>query len=100
MQQGLLIPVPTGPLDIPVPVNHRIVKVLNLYTPVNEFEERVLVSFIRTIQVRLRDRKDSPQLLMDAKHIFPVTFPFNPSSLALETIQIPASLGLGFISRV
>jgi len=29
------------------------VKVLNLYTPVNEFEERVLVSFIRTIQVWL-----------------------------------------------
>ncbi|XP_059570663.1 unconventional myosin-Va isoform X4 [Alligator mississippiensis] len=78
----------------------QIVKVLNLYTPVNEFEERVLVSFIRTIQMRLRDRKDSPQLLMDAKHIFPVTFPFNPSSLALETIQIPASLGLGFILRV
>ena len=25
---------------------------LNLYTPVNEFEERVSVSFIRTIQVR------------------------------------------------
>ncbi|XP_061452036.1 unconventional myosin-Va isoform X2 [Rhineura floridana] len=78
----------------------QIVKVLNLYTPVNEFEERVSVSFIRTIQLRMRDRKDSPQLLMDAKHIFPVTFPFNPSSLALETIQIPASLGLGFISRV
>ncbi|XP_039195525.1 unconventional myosin-Va isoform X1 [Crotalus tigris] len=78
----------------------QIVKVLNLYTPVNEFEERVSVSFIRTIQLRMRDRKDSPQLLMDAKHIFPVTFPFNPSSLALETIQIPASLGLGFISQV
>ncbi|MBZ3872842.1 Unconventional myosin-Va [Sciurus carolinensis] len=55
---------------------------------------------LTTAQMRLRDRKDSPQLLMDAKHIFPVTFPFNPSSLALETIQIPASLGLGFISRV
>ncbi|XP_053573459.1 unconventional myosin-Va isoform X2 [Bombina bombina] len=78
----------------------QIVKVLNLYTPVNEFEERVLVSFIRNIQMRLRDRKDSPQLLMDSKHTFPVTFPFNPSSLALETIQIPGSLGLGFISRV
>ncbi|ETE68357.1 Myosin-Va [Ophiophagus hannah] len=77
----------------------QIVKVLNLYTPVNEFEERVSVSFIRTIQLRMRDRKDSPQLLMDAKHIFPVTFPFSPSSLALETIQIPASLGLGFITR-
>ncbi|KAM9311372.1 unconventional myosin-Va isoform 2-T2 [Gastrophryne carolinensis] len=78
----------------------QIVKVLNLYTPVNEFEERVLVSFIRNIQLRLRDRKDTPQLLMDAKHIFPVTFPFNPSSLALETIQIPGSLGLAFLSRV
>ncbi|XP_069622080.1 unconventional myosin-Va isoform X4 [Ranitomeya imitator] len=78
----------------------QIVKVLNLYTPVNEFEERVLVSFIRNIQLRLRDRKDAPQLLMDAKHIFPVTFPFNPSSLALETIQIPGSLSLAFISRV
>ncbi|XP_068131566.1 unconventional myosin-Va isoform X5 [Hyperolius riggenbachi] len=78
----------------------QIVKVLNLYTPVNEFEERVLVSFIRNIQLRLRDRKDAPQLLMDAKHIFPVTFPFNPSSLALETIQIPGSLSLGFIARV
>ncbi|XP_072134317.1 unconventional myosin-Va isoform X4 [Mobula birostris] len=78
----------------------QIVKVLNLYTPVNEFEERVTASFIRTIQVRLQNRKDSPQLLMDAKHIFPVTFPFNPSSLALESIQIPSSMNLGFLIRV
>lgn len=28
-------------------------KILNLYTPLNEFEERVTVSFIRNIQVRL-----------------------------------------------
>lgn len=34
------------------PLSLQIVKVLNLYTPVNEFEERVSVSFIRTIQVR------------------------------------------------
>ncbi|RXM90865.1 Unconventional myosin-Va [Acipenser ruthenus] len=77
-----------------------IVKVLNLYTPVNEFEERVSVAFIRTIQIRLRDRKESPQLLMDTKNIYPVTFPFNPSSLALETIQIPSSLNLLFLTRV
>lgn len=31
----------------------QIVKILNLYTPLNEFEERVTVSFIRTIQVSL-----------------------------------------------
>ncbi|XP_030620730.1 unconventional myosin-Va isoform X2 [Chanos chanos] len=78
----------------------QIVKVLNLYTPVNEFEERVSVTFIRTIQNRLRDRIESPQLLMDTKLIYPVTFPFNPSSLGLETIQIPGSLNLGFLTRV
>ncbi|KAK7160723.1 hypothetical protein R3I93_008403 [Phoxinus phoxinus] len=78
----------------------QIVKVLNLYTPVNAFEERVSVLFIRTIQTRLRDRKESPQLLMDTKVIYPVTFPFNPSSLALETIQIPGSLNLAFLTRV
>ncbi|XP_041642786.1 unconventional myosin-Va isoform X9 [Cheilinus undulatus] len=78
----------------------QIVKVLNLYTPVNEFEERVSVAFIRTIQTRLRDRCESPQLLMDTKMIYPVTFPFSPSSLALETIQIPSSLNLGFLTRV
>ncbi|RVE74746.1 hypothetical protein OJAV_G00025150 [Oryzias javanicus] len=78
----------------------QIVKILNLYTPVNEFEERVSVAFIRTIQTRLRDRCESPQLLMDTKMIYPVTFPFNPSSLALETIQIPTSLNLGFLTRV
>uniref|UniRef100_A0A2K6B4A3 Unconventional myosin-Va n=1 Tax=Macaca nemestrina TaxID=9545 RepID=A0A2K6B4A3_MACNE len=38
----------------------QIVKVLNLYTPVNEFEERVSVSFIRTIQVRAPIFFDSP----------------------------------------
>ncbi|XP_035381284.1 unconventional myosin-Va isoform X3 [Electrophorus electricus] len=78
----------------------QIVKVLNLYTPVNAFEERVSVTFIRTIQNRLRDRKESPQLLLDTKTIYPVTFPFSPSSLALETIQIPSSLSLGFLTRV
>ncbi|XP_061734089.1 unconventional myosin-Va isoform X2 [Nerophis ophidion] len=78
----------------------QIVKVLNLYTPVNEFEERVSVAFIRTIQTRLRDRCVSPQLLMDTKMIYPITFPFSPSSLALETIQIPGSLNLGFLTRV
>ncbi|XP_077476300.1 unconventional myosin-Va isoform X5 [Stigmatopora argus] len=78
----------------------QIVKVLNLYTPVNEFEERVSVSFIQTIQTRLRDRCESLHLLMDTKMIYPVTFPFNPSSVALESIQIPSSLNLAFITRV
>ncbi|XP_051975365.1 LOW QUALITY PROTEIN: unconventional myosin-Va-like [Xyrauchen texanus] len=78
----------------------QIVKILRLYTPVNEFEERVSISFIKSIQTLIKDRKESSQLLMDAKIIYPVTFPFNPSSVALEAIQLPSSLNLSFLTRV
>ncbi|XP_070707241.1 unconventional myosin-Vb [Pempheris klunzingeri] len=78
----------------------QIVKILNLYTPLNEFEERVTVSFIRNIQNRLLDRNDPPQLLLDTKQTFPVLFPYTPSPLSLETLHIPASLGLHFLVRV
>ncbi|XP_043934210.1 unconventional myosin-Vb isoform X2 [Protopterus annectens] len=78
----------------------QIVKILNLYTPLNEFEERVTVSFIRNIQAELQERNDPPQLLLDFKHTFPVLFPYNPSALSLDTLHIPASLNLEFLSRV
>ncbi|XP_072430500.1 unconventional myosin-Vb isoform X3 [Chiloscyllium punctatum] len=78
----------------------QIVKILNLYTPVNEFEERVTVAFIRNIQSCLQDRNEPPQLLMDFKHMFPVIFPYNPSALNLDTIHIPANLNLTFLNRV
>ncbi|XP_069557027.1 unconventional myosin-Vb isoform X1 [Brachyistius frenatus] len=78
----------------------QMVKILNLYTPLNEFEERVTVSFIRDIQNRLQDRNDPPQLLLDTKQTFPVLFPYTPSALSLETLHIPASLCLDFLVRV
>ncbi|XP_076020417.1 unconventional myosin-Vb isoform X2 [Genypterus blacodes] len=78
----------------------QIVKILNLYTPLNEFEERVTVSFIRNIQNILQERNDPAQLLMDTKHMFPVLFPFTPSALSLETLHIPANLSLDFLIRV
>ncbi|XP_072310240.1 unconventional myosin-Vb isoform X2 [Eucyclogobius newberryi] len=78
----------------------QIVKILNLYTPLNEFEERVTVSFIRNIQSNLQERNDPQQLLLDTKHIFPVLFPYTPSALCLDVLHIPASLGLDFINRV
>uniref|UniRef100_A0A803VYL4 Myosin VB n=1 Tax=Ficedula albicollis TaxID=59894 RepID=A0A803VYL4_FICAL len=40
-------------------MTQQIVKILNLYTPVNEFEERVTVTFIRNIQVNLKEFKSS-----------------------------------------
>lgn len=46
---------------LPLPVTRfcfrQIVKILNLYTPVNEFEERVTVAFIRDIQVKQKAMK-------------------------------------------
>ncbi|MED6279635.1 Unconventional myosin-Va [Characodon lateralis] len=78
----------------------QIVKILTLYTPVIEFEERVSNAFIITIKNLLKGRDESSSLMMDAKKIFSVTFPFTPSSVALETIQIPTSLNLGFLIRV
>ncbi|KAM7077829.1 LOW QUALITY PROTEIN: unconventional myosin-Vb-like [Ciconia maguari] len=77
----------------------QIVKILNLYTPVNEFEE-VTVAFIRDIQTRLQERNDPPQLLLDFKHMFPVLFPFNPSSITMDSIYLPASLNLEFLNKV
>ncbi|XP_060092162.1 unconventional myosin-Vb isoform X5 [Heteronotia binoei] len=78
----------------------QIVKILNLYTPVNEFEERVTVGFIRNIQAHLQERSDPPQLLLDFKYMFPVLFPFSPSSLTMDSIHIPASLNLEFLNKV
>lgn len=88
----------------------QVVKILNLYTPVDEFEERVPIAFIRRIQQTLKDAvgrdmstnqlQQQQTLLIDTKHIYPVTFPFRPSSLALETVEIPASLNLGFLKRL
>uniref|UniRef100_A0A3B4GVA1 Unconventional myosin-Va-like n=1 Tax=Pundamilia nyererei TaxID=303518 RepID=A0A3B4GVA1_9CICH len=78
----------------------QIVKVLTLYTPVIEFEERVSPSFITTIKNLLKDRAESSTLMMDAKKIFTITLPFTPSSVALDTIQIPSSLNLGFLTRI
>ncbi|XP_037548459.1 unconventional myosin-Vb [Nematolebias whitei] len=78
----------------------QIVKILNLYTPLNEFEERVTVSFIRNIQNLLQERNDPPQLLVDTKQTFPVLFPYSPSALSLEMIHMPTSLGLDFLIRV
>ncbi|ELT88116.1 hypothetical protein CAPTEDRAFT_225225 [Capitella teleta] len=79
----------------------QIIKILNLYTPVNEFEERVPISFIRKIQEHLSSRQDTTQsLLMDTKFFYAVTFPFNPSNLGLESIVAPPEWGLGFLKRL
>lgn len=48
----------------------QIVKILNLYTPLNEFEERVTVSFIRNIQVRVIVTSEMFSFLFDTYEAF------------------------------
>uniref|UniRef100_A0A8D0PBS7 Myosin VC n=1 Tax=Sus scrofa TaxID=9823 RepID=A0A8D0PBS7_PIG len=79
----------------------QIIKILNSYTPIDDFEKRVTPSFVRKVQVRsLRVREDSSHLMLDTKYLFQVTFPFTPSPHALEMIQIPSSFKLGFLNRL
>ncbi len=52
------------------------------------------------LQSRLQDRIENNQLLADTKYTFPVLFPYTPSALSLETVHIPASLSLDFLTRV
>ncbi|XP_061679063.1 unconventional myosin-Vc isoform X2 [Syngnathoides biaculeatus] len=78
----------------------QIVKILNSYTPFDGFEKRVASSFVRKVQSLRQDHDGSPQLMMDAYYRFPVTFPFCPSSQALELLQVPASLNLEFLTMI
>ncbi|XP_069564292.1 unconventional myosin-Vc [Brachyistius frenatus] len=78
----------------------QIVKILNSYTPIDDFEKRVTSSFVRKVQSILQDHEGSTQLMQDTDYRFQVTFPFCPSSQALELMQIPSSLHLDFLTRI
>ena len=107
----------------------QLIKILNLYTPADEFEERVSPSFVRKIQNKLQARaalENEQQvtqlyyaifiienrklliindiegifllylkhilqvtLLMDTNFCYAVKFPFYPSSIQLEELEIP-----------
>ncbi|XP_015117922.1 unconventional myosin-Va isoform X2 [Diachasma alloeum] len=80
---------------------NQIVKILNLYTPADDFETRVPVSFIKKVQANLELRKENnEQLLMDLKFSYPVRFPFNPSNIRLEDIEVPEVLNLPMLKKV
>ncbi|XP_031836007.1 dilute class unconventional myosin isoform X3 [Nomia melanderi] len=80
---------------------NQIVKILNLYTPADDFESRVPVSFIRKVQAKLSERgENNEQLLMDLMYSYPVRFPFNPSDIRLEDIEIPEVLHLPMLKKV
>ncbi|XP_039984530.1 unconventional myosin-Vb [Xiphias gladius] len=82
--------------------SQQIVKILTLYTPNSDLDERVTLNFIRTVQGLLKGRSDGqpPQLLMDVRRVFPVTFPYLPPAvLHADQFVIPDSLKISFLRR-
>ncbi|XP_075340650.1 unconventional myosin-Va [Odontesthes bonariensis] len=82
--------------------SQKIVKILTLYTPHSDLDERVTLNFIRTVQALLKGRSDKhpPQLLMDLRRVFPVTFPdLPPPILTAEELVIPDSLKISFLRK-
>uniref|UniRef100_A0AAR2L5C7 Methyl-CpG binding domain protein 3b n=1 Tax=Pygocentrus nattereri TaxID=42514 RepID=A0AAR2L5C7_PYGNA len=84
--------------------SQQIVKILTQYTPQSDLEERVTLNFIRIVQVRSHDgRSDGhpPQLLLDVRRVFPVTFPYlPPPPVSAEQLEIPESLKISFLRKV
>ncbi|CAK1593456.1 unnamed protein product [Parnassius mnemosyne] len=85
----------------------QVCKILNMYTPAEEYEVKVTREFIHEIQKKMQERagptagKESQSLLMDSKMIFSVQFPFNPSSIRLEDIEVPEVLELdGLLTKI
>ncbi|XP_014602848.1 PREDICTED: unconventional myosin-Va isoform X1 [Polistes canadensis] len=80
---------------------NQIVKILNLYTPADDFETRVPVSFIRKVEAELAKREENnEQLLMDLKYTYPIRFPFNPSNIRLEDVEVPDVLQLPILKKI
>lgn len=50
----------------------QICKILNLYTPVDDFEQRVPVSFIRKVQAKLQERPNTQdqQVILRSSYFF------------------------------
>lgn len=85
----------------------QVCKILNLYTPAEEYEVKVTREFIHEIQKKMQEKagtnpdKEPKNLLMDCKMIFSVQFPFNPSPIRLEAIELPEVLEMdGLLTKI
>ncbi|XP_066902208.1 LOW QUALITY PROTEIN: unconventional myosin-Va [Halyomorpha halys] len=80
---------------------NQIIKFLNLYTG-DGMEERVSESFIKKTEEYLLANRQSTEnpLMMDVNYTFPLEFPFNPSSIRLEDIEIPEILNLPMLRKL
>ena len=75
-------------------------KILSMYTPDNEYEARVPSSVIRAVVARGHNKSEPMYLMVDTNYLYPVTLPFTPSAVSLDTVNIPEHLNLEFIKVV
>ncbi|NWJ10168.1 MYO5B protein, partial [Crypturellus undulatus] len=80
----------------------QVVRILRAYTPAAGLEERVSPGFISRVESRLQQQSPAGpgQLFVDVSHLFPVHLPFCASSVHLDELRIPESLGLPFPPHV
>lgn len=92
----------------------QIYKLLQNYTPTEDYD-KVDASFVQKMQGRLLERAEpvAPGLMapssvsgaassvsMNTDYVYPVVFPYSPSRVELDSIQLPAALGLDFVRRI
>ena len=74
---------------------HQVQKILTMYSPANEFEERVPAAVIRSIvQKNGADTADPLHLMVDVDHFFPVSFPPSPPTSDYKTLTLSLPLSL------
>ena len=84
----------------------QIQRILFLYSPLDEYEEKLTRQFIDKVTNALKELRQYENnaaqqvLILDTQKHFPVYIPFNPSNISLETIELPDQLGLGFLKKI
>jgi myosin-5 len=84
----------------------QIQRILFLYTPLESYEDKLTRTFIDKVTSHLKELRkmesnaEQQVLIIDTKKQFPISIPFNPSSIGLESIEIPDQLDLGFLKKI
>ena len=71
-----------------------------MYTPADEYEERVPVHVIKAVANKRGDNVTPSQLMETVNAANPVTFPFTTSDINLRGITLPVFLKLDFLTRL
>lgn len=70
-------------------------KILTMYTPASEYEPRVPSKVIRAVVAKATKQSPDPSsLMMNIQFTSPVNFPFTPSAVQFEKIELPSVLKL------